>query len=53
MPPRRILSLWFPRLAAERILRRSPDLADQPLAIVADRRGALLLASLSGAAAGR
>ncbi|MEP4195119.1 MAG: DNA polymerase Y family protein [Aliishimia sp.] len=31
---RRILSLWFPRLAADRILRREPQLMDQPLAVV-------------------
>ena len=47
MPPRRILSLWFPRLAAERVLRAEPQLADQPLAVVADARGALVLASLT------
>ncbi len=47
---RRILSLWFPRLAAERVLRAEPGLADRPLAVVADRRGALVLASLSPAA---
>lgn len=50
MPPRRILSLWFPRLAAERILRRALELADQPLGTVADRRGSLVLASLTRAA---
>ena len=47
---RRILSLWFPRLAAERVLRAEPHLGDAPLAVVADRRGALLLASLTAAA---
>jgi protein ImuB len=47
---RRILSLWFPRLAAERVLRREPQLAAPPFAIVADRRGALVLASLTGPA---
>ena len=46
MRPRRILSLWFPRLAAERVLRAEPQLAEQPLAVVADLRGALVLASL-------
>ncbi|NRB04205.1 MAG: DNA polymerase Y family protein [Rhodobacteraceae bacterium] len=34
MPDRRILSLWFPRLGAERLIRRAPVLASQPLAIV-------------------
>jgi protein ImuB len=47
MPRRRILSLWFPRLAAERAVRAEPQLGLQPLAVVADVRGALLLASLS------
>ena len=50
MPPRRILSLWFPRLAAERVLRAEPGLAGQPLAVVADARGALVLASLDAVA---
>jgi protein ImuB len=50
MPPRRILSLWFPRLAAERVLRAEPLLAEAPLAVVADVRGALHLASLARAA---
>jgi protein ImuB len=47
---RRILSVWFPRLDAERVIRAEPQLADAPLAVVADRRGALVLASLSAAA---
>jgi protein ImuB len=47
MPPRRILSLWFPRLAAERVLRAEPQLAEQPLAVAAEVRGALVLASLN------
>ena len=50
MPPRRILCLWFPRLAAERVLRAEPGLAGQPLAVVADARGALVLASLDAVA---
>jgi protein ImuB len=50
MPQRRILSLWFPRLAAERVLRAEPQLAEQPLAVVAEVRGALMLASLDAAA---
>ncbi|MBA3324232.1 MAG: DNA polymerase Y family protein, partial [Rhodobacteraceae bacterium] len=47
MPPRRILSLWFPRLAAERAIRAEPQLAEAPLAVVADAGGLLSLASLS------
>src|SRR3954470_19168400 len=50
MNPRRILSLWFPRLAAERVLRSEPEVAEQPLAVVANQRGALILASLTAAA---
>ncbi len=46
MSSRRILSLWFPRLAAERVLRTEAGLAGQPLAVVAEARGALVLASL-------
>lgn len=51
MAARRILSIWFPRLEAERLIRRAPELADLPLAVVEDRGGALWLASLSAAAA--
>lgn len=47
---RRILCLWFPRLAAERVLRDAADLGDRPLAVVSDRAGLLTLASLSIAA---
>jgi protein ImuB len=47
MSPRRILSLWFPRLAAERVLRAEPQMDGKPLAVVADARGALVLASLT------
>lgn len=50
MPPRRILSLWFPRLAAEQVLRTEPGLAGRPLAVVGDRRGALVLRSLAAEA---
>ena len=34
MSDRRILSLWFPRLGAERLIRRQPVLGDQPPARV-------------------
>jgi protein ImuB len=50
MLPRRILSLWFPRLAAEQVLRGEPGLAGRPLAVVAEARGALVLASLAAEA---
>ncbi|MEY4983348.1 MAG: hypothetical protein RIR62_1614, partial [Pseudomonadota bacterium] len=52
MPQRRILSLWFPRLAAERALRRRrlPDAL--PFAVVGERGGAQVLASLEALAEG-
>ncbi len=50
MPARRILSLWFPRLDAERAIRAEAHLAEMPFAVVADARGALALGSLSAAA---
>ena len=49
MSRRRILSLWFPRLAAERALRAAPGL-DAPLAIVAEESNARVLSSLSAGA---
>jgi protein ImuB len=33
---RRILSLWFPRLAADRVLRHEPGLAEAPLTVVSE-----------------
>jgi protein ImuB len=50
VPVRRILSLWFPRLAAERWLRAEPELGVGPFAVVAADRGALVLASLGAEA---
>jgi protein ImuB len=47
---RRILSLWFPRLAAEMQLRRLAAPLPVPLAVVGDRRGAQVLTSLSAGA---
>lgn len=47
MPNRRILSLWFPRLGAERLIRAEPHLADIPFATVAQEGGAQVLAALS------
>ncbi|THD83549.1 DNA polymerase Y family protein [Aliigemmobacter aestuarii] len=47
MAGRRILSLWFPRLAAERWLRLLRLALPQPFAVVADRNGAQVLTSLS------
>lgn len=47
MPHRRILSLWFPRLGAERLLRLEPDVFETPFAVVEDRAGTQVLSSLS------
>ena len=47
MAARRILSLWFPRLAAERVLRRWPLVLPAPFAIVGDQNGAQVLVSLN------
>jgi protein ImuB len=47
MAGRRILSLWFPRLAADRVARRRADTVPTPLAVVGDRNGAQVLVSLS------
>ena len=47
---RRVLSLWFPRLAAERALRAEPELAEAAVAVVAEVRNALVLANLTWAA---
>lgn len=50
MAARRILSLWFPRLAAERALRRRRMADAVPFAVVGDRNGAQVLASLDAMA---
>ncbi|AHM03332.1 DNA polymerase-like protein [Roseibacterium elongatum DSM 19469] len=47
---RRILSLWFPRLAAERLLRGDPALADAPLAVIAETGNLREVAALTQAA---
>lgn len=47
MRNRRILSIWFPRLAAERHIRRDPNLGAVPFAVVRDVGRAQVLASLS------
>ncbi|MEM0936824.1 MAG: DNA polymerase Y family protein [Pseudomonadota bacterium] len=47
MPTRRILSVWFPRLAAERLLRAERGVIDAPFAVVGERRGVPVLVSLS------
>lgn len=50
MPQRRILSLWFPRLAAERCLRQGFGLPEAPFAVVGEERNAQVLVSLSAEA---
>ena len=47
MPAKRILSLWFPRLAAERVLRRRRDVLPPAFAIVGDQSGAQIILSLN------
>ena len=47
MPQRRILSLWFPRLAAERCLRDRRGLPPGPFAVTGDVKNAQVLVSLS------
>jgi len=47
MIQRRILSLWFPRLGAERLLRRDRGLTLAPLAVVRDQGNMQVLSSLS------
>ena len=50
MPRKRVLSIWFPRLAAERLLRREPQLAEQPFAVLRDSGQMQVLSSVSEAA---
>ena len=50
MTQRRFLSLWFPRLGAERFLRLENDLADLPFAILQESGQAQRLSSLSRSA---
>ncbi|MCT8159043.1 DNA polymerase Y family protein [Pseudoruegeria sp. SHC-113] len=50
MPNRRILSLWFPRLGAERLLRMERGTVDAPFAVVRDTGQMQVLSSLSAAA---
>jgi len=44
---RRILSLWFPRLGAERILRLQRGTIDAPFAVVREEKNMQVLSSLS------
>lgn len=51
MSKRRILSIWFPCLGAERVMRTEALPGDQPLAIVAEERNLQAVVSVNGAAA--
>ncbi|MEM8978395.1 MAG: DNA polymerase Y family protein [Pseudomonadota bacterium] len=50
MPNKRILSLWFPHLGAERLLRAARGTIEQPFAVVAQVGQAQALSSLSAEA---
>lgn len=50
MTDRRILSLWFPHLGADRLMRREPQLADVPLGVVQDLNNMQVLTSLNPSA---
>ncbi|WP_209505206.1 MULTISPECIES: DUF6504 family protein [unclassified Ruegeria] len=47
MPKRRILSLWFPRLGAERLIRAARGLHTGPLAIVAEQSNMQVITSVN------
>ncbi len=47
MPKRRILSLWFPRLGAERLVRAARGLHAGPLAVVAEQSNMQVVTSLN------
>ncbi|WP_170510002.1 Y-family DNA polymerase, partial [Ruegeria arenilitoris] len=47
MPKRRILSLWFPRLGAERLIRAARGLHTGPLAVVAEQSNMQVITSLN------
>ena len=49
MGKRRILSLWFPRLGAERLMRAGHGQPDTPLAVVAEQQNAQVISSLNRA----
>ena len=51
MSHRRILSLWFPRLGAERLIRHAPEMGGEPFAVAEERQNMQVLSSLNLAAA--
>jgi protein ImuB len=50
MPNRRILSLWFPRLGAERLIRAARLAPEEPLAVVSEQSNMQVISSLNAAA---
>ena len=50
MPPRRILSLWCPRLGVDRLLRRLGDMGGAPFAVVRETGQMQVLSSVCPAA---
>ncbi|SFL32223.1 DUF6504 family protein [Shimia haliotis] len=50
MPNRRILSLWFPRLGAERLLRMERGTFDAPLAVLRDTGQMQVISSMNAQA---
>lgn len=50
--PRRILSIWFPHLGAERLQRANPVFADQPIAVIEQVGNTQVVSSVNGKAAG-
>ncbi|MEM8728625.1 MAG: DUF6504 family protein [Pseudomonadota bacterium] len=50
MPTRRILSLWFPRLGAERLMRAARGTWDGPLAVVEERGNMQVVSSVNAVA---
>ncbi|MGB8621500.1 MAG: DNA polymerase Y family protein, partial [Paracoccaceae bacterium] len=47
MPQRRVLSLWFPRLAAERVLRLERGGPGGPLAVLCERSNTQVIVCLT------
>ena len=45
---RRVISLWLPRFATDRIARNRPGSRDKPLAVVVEMRGRRLVAAVNG-----
>lgn len=50
MPDRRIFSLWFPRLSAERLMRAARGLPERPLAVVAEQTNMQVVIALNAEA---